>query len=152
MTIGNNPISCQNKIGGREQPECDLRTQNNIQWLSVSMAVDLALYCALGLTSSPFSIRTPLRYLLYVVPCISANRLMYGTVSRTSLLDIRCRLCWLRGRSHTQQDCPVAEEGVLWHALRHHVSRVVAGGNDQEDDGKTGNTPPGHSISCGHPP
>ena len=59
---------------------------------------------------------------------------MYGTVSRTSLLGIRCRLCWLRGRSRAQQDRPVAEEGVLWHALRHHVSRVVAGGDGQEDD------------------
>ena len=58
----NRKQSCRNKIGGGEQPECDLRTQNNIQWLSLSMAVDLASYCALGLTSSPFSIHTPLRY------------------------------------------------------------------------------------------
>ena len=72
--------AARTRIDGCEQPERGLRTQNTqniIQWLSLSMAVDLAMYCALGLTPSPLSIRTPLRYLLHVVPCISAYRLMY---------------------------------------------------------------------------
>ena len=82
--------AARTRIDGCEQPERDLRTQNIIQWLSLSMAVDLALYCAFGPTSSPFLIRTPLRYLLRVVPCISAYRLMYGTRLRTSRHRGKC--------------------------------------------------------------
>ena len=51
----------------------------------------------------------------------------------------------------TEQNRPVSEEEVLGDALGQDVSRVVPGGDTQEDDGEAGDAPSNHGITSSHP-